>query len=121
MKKPEWTYLPTMITSNELAKLIETLAPRCGPRWMRDARERGIERCIFWLTKAYGLGFEPHDIEQPILWEGDYRGFGWPLTAAQALVAWQRDIAPHPHVRDATRWFVPFMEKLASGEDFGFA
>lgn len=83
------------------------------------ARERGIRRYIFLLTRAHGLGFDPHDIERPIRWEGDHAGFGWPFSAAEGLELWQRDFAPYPELRDSTRWFVRFMEKLADGQEFG--
>jgi ankyrin repeat protein len=102
-----------------LADLIGALAPRCGPRWMREARQRGITRYVFHLTKAHGVGFDPHDVESPVLWEGDYVGFGYALTAAQALVDWHRQLQPIPDVCAATAWFVPFIEKLAAGEEFG--
>ncbi len=98
--------------------LRKTLAPQCGPRHMQQTRARGINRYVFFLTRAHGVGFDPNDLERPILWEGDYVGFGWPFSAAEALQLWQRDIAPHPEARAATAWFVPFMEKLAAGEDF---
>jgi ankyrin repeat protein len=103
----------------EIAALIADLAPRCGPRWMRDARARGIGRYVFYMSRALGLGFDPNESERPILWEGDYVGFGWELTAAEAIDRWARDFAPRPEPREATVWFVPFIEKLARREDFG--
>jgi len=102
-----------------LADLIGALAPQCGPRWMREARRRGIARYVFHLTRAHGVGFDPHDVEHPVLWEGDYVGFGYALTAAEALADWHRQLQPIPDARAATAWFVPFIEKLSAGEEFG--
>ncbi|MFO1198202.1 MAG: ankyrin repeat domain-containing protein [Burkholderiaceae bacterium] len=102
-----------------LAGRIERGAAASGPTWMREARERGIDHYVFLCTRAHGLGFDPKDVEKPVLWGGDYEGFGWPLSAREGLEQWHRLIEPVPEARDATRWFVPFMERLARAEDFG--
>jgi ankyrin repeat protein len=108
------------IGRTDLAGLISTLAPKCGPRWMRQARTSGVSTCSVYQSRAFGLGFDPHDIERPILWGGDYDG-SWPVTAAEGLANWKGAQKASSSACQETRWFLPFMEKLAAGEEFDLA
>jgi ankyrin repeat protein len=98
----------------ELATTIRDLAPRSGPRFMREARARRIGIYVFQYNKATGLAFNPHDTDFPIGLGGGYMGM-YPCTAPEALEMYRErriDIVGDP-------WLVPFLERLAAHEDFG--
>jgi len=103
----------------ELADELEQLALQAGPAWMRAARARGLG--LIWLVrgKAEGFAFNPHDLERPILFGGDYDG-AWPLTALEAFHALPHVVEDTPMLAPV-RPFLPFVEKLARGEDFTLA
>ncbi len=103
----------------DLAEMIERLAPESGPRYLRDARRMNIAYYAMTLTKARGLGFNPNNVDRPVHYGGDHDG-AYPLPAGEALKAWKAE-RNADEFRDATAWFVPFMEKLARREDFGLA
>lgn len=104
----------------ELAKLISMLAPQCGPRWMREARSRRVAICRVFQSRGFGLGFDLQDRECPILWGGDDEGDS-PVSAAEGLTNWRRGESTASSAHQGTRWFVPFMERLVTGQEFGLA
>jgi ankyrin repeat protein len=101
----------------DLVGLLTSPELQGGPTWHREALARGIRGYRFYYTKALGLGFDPNDVERPIRVGGDYMGYGYELTAAQGLEEWRRDFEGTDAGRE-TRWFLPFLEKLAAGVDF---
>lgn len=96
----------------DLAAYIAQIAPRSGPRYLQEARQRGISAIIFGFGKAYGLGFYPHDIDRPILSGGDYVGMG-NIEVKVFLESCSDEIEG-----TAYEWFLSFAERLDRNEDF---
>ena len=102
-----------------IASFVEEIGAASGPKWMREARARQIALIRFVWDKGAGIAFNPNDVECPILYGGDYDG-PRPMSATRALDEFQKDLSGSSVL--AASWpFLPFLEKLARGEDFSLA
>jgi len=100
------------IGREDLAVFIDQMAPRAGPKYLQEARQRGISAIIFGFGKAYGLGFYPHDVDRPILRGGDYDGMG-NIDAKTFVESYLDEIE-----KTGFKWFLPFARRLSRDEDF---
>lgn len=89
-KYPAWTAMPK-------------------PRW----HDPGGRPMLFRYEKAFGLGFDPRSLRQPILYGGDYMGM-MPTSTLLLL----SDESAEELARYGLAWFLPFVEKLAAWQDF---
>lgn len=96
--------------TNDLLK--ESVGIR-GPQWFREAQQRGVDHYQF-VREGMMFGFNPNDVQTPILTGDESEGFGWPNTAQQAMAL----VADNRMLREQVDWFVPFLERLAAGVDF---
>lgn len=97
----------------DIVALLSSLGSLAAYTWQREARAAGIDRIIFFMSKAHGLILNPNDALQPLEVGGDYDGT-YPAEAAQGLAELQR-CGLWPRLAPAQRAIV---EKLASGQDF---
>jgi len=85
------------------------------PRWLIEARARGIDFIVLVYEKAEGFVFCPTDPEHLFRVGGDYNG-AYPVTATSARRYLDRDVNRAFH--DRVMWFSPFLDKILAGEDF---
>lgn len=97
-----------------LGATLREAVGRHGPRWFREAQAQGIDHYVFY-DDGQMLGFNPNDVQTPVWTGDDDSGFGWPNTPAQGLEL----LAANRRLEAELAWFVPFLERMERGEDFG--
>jgi hypothetical protein len=94
------------------------------PRWCREARERGREAGYFRLhyTNHEGLAFKAYDNEKPMCFGGHHGGSAGCISAAELLrILHSRKDEELERMRPSIAWFIPFLECMVRGVDFGLA
>jgi hypothetical protein len=89
-----------------------------GPRWHREAVERGISKvvCAF-LTRGDGFMFDPREASHPFLIGGDHDGIR-PNSPAQALDHIRSHPVGNEQFRAREPW-VPIIGRMIAGADVG--
>lgn len=85
------------------------------PTWHCEAVDQGIDYIVLVYEKAEGFVFCPGNLEKPFRVGGDYDG-SWPTTAQGALMHYNGYF--NSAFRDRIEWFIPFVRKVAAGDDF---
>lgn len=98
-----------------LANFLNDSVGARGPAWFREAQKRGVDHYVVHQSGGFGLGFNPNDLQTPLLTGGEEEGFGWPTSTEQAREA----LANAGSLRYELEWFLPFLDKLETGENFG--
>jgi hypothetical protein len=90
-----------------------------GPRWRRDAFEQEINEIYIVRSKAWGIYFNPGDLQYPLYYGGGYDG-EYPVTAAYALERLDIDLRDErlKEITGYAKWFRPFLVKMVGEIDF---
>lgn len=87
-----------------------------GPTWFREAQIEDVDYFHFVREEAM-FGFNPNDVQAPILTGNEDEGFGWANTVVQARAV----LADNRHLASELEWFAPVLDMLEAGEDFGLS
>ncbi|MCB9487667.1 MAG: ankyrin repeat domain-containing protein [Deltaproteobacteria bacterium] len=96
-------------THHETYLLMLNAKPK-GPSWYQP----GEPPIFFRYEKAFGLGFDPGNIDRPILYGGDYDG----MMAAIPRYFLDQPWAAADLEKFRMGWFIEFIRKLTHREDF---
>ena len=86
-----------------------------NPTWHLEAEQRGLDYLVVLYEKAEGFIFCPRNLEYPFRVGGDYDG-NLPIDARGVVEYLATDF--NPHFLERIKWFIPYVQKVANGEDF---